>query len=392
MPSGNGVRRPGRASVAATTARFVAARLASRLRRRSAPVSPTAFRAAIEATLERVGDAVAGCDWRTVGPTADGWVDSQVTLTAGEAVTLLATGRLTLSRLLDVAFGPTVGLWYRVGDGPIAKVVGDSDTFRCERGGTLWLSTKPPGEFLDRTGAFDPAEGRSGIGGGFTVAIVRWSDAETGLTAAAAADARWFGPARRRLAAPVDPPAGWHYLWRLGPGEIYREQATADGPALCCHSAGDVGILQFPVDEPLTDETVLSWSWCVERLPSRLPEHTQPTHDYLSIAVEFDNGLDLTYMWSAALPVDTVFRCPLPWWKERETHWVVRTGHDELGRWVDDRRTVRDDYARAIGGPLPERIVAVWLIANTVFGREVGECRYRRIALEQGAQRVAIGA
>jgi hypothetical protein len=38
------------------------------------------------------------------------------------------------------------------------------------------------------------------------------------------------------------------------------------------------------------------------------------THDYLSGAVELDNGQDLTYLWSSSLPIGTAFRCPIVWW------------------------------------------------------------------------------
>ena len=34
----------------------------------------------------------------------------------------------------------------------------------------------------------------------------------------------------------------------------------------------------------------LSWRWIVEELPSRLPEDQLTSHDYLSIAAEFDDG------------------------------------------------------------------------------------------------------
>jgi len=144
------------------------------------------------------------------------------------------------------------------------------------------------------------------------------------------------------------------------------------------------------VRRPLTRESRLRWSWCVDRLPSRLPEHIQPTHDYLSIAVEFDDGRDLTYLWSAALPVDTIFQCPLPWWDRRETHWVVRSGAHELGRWIDEGRDLLADCEQALGGAPPREVVAVWLIAVSAFQRGAGRCRYRGIALEDGSGRVRV--
>jgi hypothetical protein len=125
-------------------------------------------------------------------------------------------------------------------------------------------------------------------------------------------------------------------------------------------------------------------------LPSRLPEHIQPTHDYLSIAVEFDDGRDLTYLWSAALPKDTIFQCPLPWWDQRETHWVVRSGPQDLGRWQDERRTLLADCEQALGGTAPREVVGVWLIGVSVFQGGEGRCRYRAIALEDGDGRALV--
>ena len=45
---------------------------------------------------------------------------------------------------------------------------------------------------------------------------------------------------------------------------------------------------------------------------------------------------------------------------------MVRSGARGLGEWQSERRRVQADYRTAIGEP-PQRIVAVWLIANSVF-------------------------
>jgi len=52
----------------------------------------------------------------------------------------------------------------------------------------------------------------------------------------------------------------------------------------------------------LTPTLRLRWSWRLDKLPSRLPEDTALTHDYISVALEFDDGRDLTWHWSAGLP------------------------------------------------------------------------------------------
>ena len=150
-------------------------------------------------------------------------------------------------------------------------------------------------------------------------------------------------------------------------------------------------ILQYPVDVALDRSTRLAWAWKAEELPSKLREDSLPTHDYLSIAVEFDNGRDLTYMWSAALPEGKVFQCPLPWWDKRATHQVVRSDLAKLGVWLEEKQPVLDDYERAIGGELPKRAVAVWLIAASAFQKRKGICSYAKISLKSDKGEVFIG-
>jgi hypothetical protein len=184
-----------------------------------------------------------------------------------------------------------------------------------------------------------------------------------------------------RFDDPVPTPEHWEYLLTLGPGEIYRPALTREGrPAICCHTHGDVGILRRETRLPLVPGTRLGWSWRVDELPIDLAEDTLPSHDYLSIAVEVDDGQDITYYWSAALPVGTVYRCPLPAWKDRETHVVVRSGRAGLGQWLAEERDLHADYARIIGGPARD-VVRVWLIANSLFQRGHGRCEYASIRL-----------
>ncbi len=119
-------------------------------------------------------------------------------------------------------------------------------------------------------------------------------------------------------------------------------------------------------------------------------EDTIPSHDYLSIALAFDNGQDLTWYWSVSLPPGMSYRCPLPTWQHRETHWVVRSGLDGLGQWFSEDRPVHADYAAAIGMP-PARITQVWLIANSLFQRRLGQCEYADIVISGPDGEVAVG-
>jgi Protein of unknown function (DUF3047) len=112
------------------------------------------------------------------------------------------------------------------------------------------------------------------------------------------------------LQSPRKLPAGWHNFFMLGGGPVIFND-IGNG-AISCGPLKNAGILQRPVAVELQPQTKLSWRWIVEELPSRLPEDQLTSHDYLSIAAEFDDGQDLTYFWSSSLPVGKAFRCPIP--------------------------------------------------------------------------------
>jgi hypothetical protein len=191
----------------------------------------------------------------------------------------------------------------------------------------------------------------------------------------------------------ASPPEGWAYFPALavfGPAEIYHRRLAAPGdpgPTVQMHvnTVKNVGILTRDVTVPLTAETRLSWRWKVDRLPSKLPESTVPQHDYLSIAVKFENSKDLTYMWSAALPEGTHFMCPLPDWHNVEWHAVVRSGESDLGKWLAEERNVLADYNKVIGGKAPGKIVQVWLISNSIIQQGEGRATYGDIILTNAA-------
>lgn len=323
----------------------------------------------------------------------DGWLPAGLDVSPGDEVTVLAAGGYWASKPLDLGFGARIGLWLRAGEaGAIVKTPADASTIAMEVGGPLHIVAKPPGEWADEKGSFDPAFPRIGVTGEIGACVIVWkAGALAGLEAMARAG-DYGGLVARALARarnPVSPPAGWRYLWRLGEGEIFREAKTANAHSICCHTAGDVGILQFPADFPLTENTRLRWRWKADKLPCDLPEDIQPTHDYLSIAVEFDDGQDLTYMWSSSLAEGTIFRCPLPYWDRVETHWVLRSNPSQLGHWLSEEQPLKADYAKAIGAP-PKRIVKVWLIAVSIFQRNEGLCEYADIELVDGERSLKI--
>ncbi len=323
------------------------------------------------------------------------WVDTGLSLLAGDRVTIIRDGRISLG---DSALWLPSGfnVWARVGGhGPLERGTRPSHTFVAARDGNLELGNGQPAEWSDRDGAIaDDPSVYSLMAGGSTVLAIRWSpqaDPAEGLRSLAkkvpANVASYFNDEVDRLEGHHGAaPAGWEHLWFVGPSEVFFQ---AD-ETITCTSQGDAAIICHDAEIPLTPETTLSWDWKVDALPSTQPENAFETHDYMSVAVEFDDGQDLTYHWSAALEPEATYRCPLPHWSERETHLVVRSGQQDLGQWLSESRHVLADHQAAIGGQAPARIIKVWLIALTCMQRLEGRCVYRDITLQEGRSALRI--
>ena len=246
------------------------------------------------------------------------WIDSGMPVKRGDQVTVVLCGRVFLDESADLWLDPSLQVWSRVGGrGPIERGTRTSNTFTCHNSGAVEVGNVNPAEWADTDGniAIDPAM-YTFMTGGTTVALIRWADGVDPLSALTTLSHRGDfeglldAEVQRLETAPGAPPPGWQPLWYLGPSEVFAR----DEGVISCSTSNDFAIICHDMDSALTPGTTLSWDWNVDVLPSAVAEDTFPTHDYLSIAVEFDDGLDLTYQWSATIEPETFYRCPLPHW------------------------------------------------------------------------------
>lgn len=380
----------------------VAGRLASRTikRRWTSGVTPApdieAFRTQMSALTDGASSGVIrDVHWVELPASTPPWVNTGLQLQKGDSLTWFCEGRAYANRFLDIYVAPSLQVWGKIADsGDVFRGTRNSHTLVADHSGELLLGNYFPNDWADAQGARKQEDSvYRQMSGTTLVCIFRWA-----LPPAAGLEKlRETGDPDGRISAELDrlehavsPPPDWHYLWHLGPAEIFREATGDDGTAcIHCTTQGDVGILQKAVNLELTPGTVLNWRWCVEQLPSSIREDSVPTHDYLSIAVEFDNGRDITYHWSAELAPETGYDCPLPNWRGKEFHVVVRSGSEGLGRWLEEERNLYADYQHYMGDP-PARIVRVWFIANSVFQRGQGECRYANVSLRNESDTVDV--
>lgn len=340
--------------------------------------------------------AIAQCWLVKLAANRPPWTPSGIELSAGDQISVFSAGRASIVGMPNVWVGSHFSLWMRIGlGGEIFRAPGHSYTFTAGARGQLYLSNLFPGDWADRHGglATDP-RAYERVTGTLAVLVVRWRVGPlAGLDRLARNDSAGAAIVRaeaERLKNPVTTPVGWHYLWSIGDSGIFESGRSAAGdPIIRCRVRDDAAILQRPVDLKFDRSAKLRWSWKIDALPSTRREDAVSSHDYLSIAVEFDNGQDLTYLWSAAMAPESSFRCPISRWNGRETHLVVRSGMERLGEWVSEERQVWDDYKRAIGTP-PAAIVAVWLISVSIFGHTTAYCEYAALELTTDGHTISL--
>ncbi|HET8822321.1 MAG TPA: DUF3047 domain-containing protein [Thermoleophilaceae bacterium] len=318
------------------------------------------------------------------------WTKTGVEVAAGEQVTWLAWGFVYVVKPLGIGVLPRNALAGRVGGGAVQDSARDTYTFTADRGGDVELASLFPGELqADGSIATDRIPYRV-MSGSLGAVVARWApgtNPRAALEAVAGRDASGLCSAEAaRISDPPKPPPGWYHHPLLRPAEVYAPSARG----VSAHVRQAVGIVVRQAEAPLASTLRLRWSWRLDALPSELREDTPLTHDYLSVALEFDDGQDLSWHWSCALPQGFAYRCPFDHWRRRETHVVARSGTADLGRWVDEQRSVLDDHQAAIGGPAPARVVRAWLISVSFLQGREGRGEFGRIELVDGNETVRV--
>ena len=319
------------------------------------------------------------------------WQATGIRVKAGQAYSLFADGRVQWSQRDPTLYGgPRQHLCARIAPGGrVVNPTCDTGTFVADVDGELELGIYM-GVWKNALGDLATSESLyRRLAGGIDVLAVGWcGDAANALAALDDSGLQLPLISREiaRLRAPRTPPADWNYLLETGSASIFTDAVGPSGErVIALDSRDDQGIVCSPVSCELKPSTRLSWRWRVTECPSDVAEDRPQTHDYISIATEFDNGRDLTWIWSSQLRPETHFDCPIHAWTARETHWVVRSGNGRLGQWCTEERDVYADVMAAMGPP-PARIVRVWLIAVSSFQHGTARAEFANIVLSDGLQ------
>lgn len=200
-------------------------------------------------------------------------------------------------------------------------------------------------------------------------------------------------------------PTGWHLLAFRGVARqtryaVVREQ---DGWVVRAQSdAAAAGVYRYLDLDPRV-YTIITWRWKIARLleradPTRKAGDDYPARVYVAFRYEperegvwertkfefyralygdYPPGAVISYVWESRLPPETAYPSP---YTARARTLVVRSGPAEVGRWVEERRDVYEDYRRLFGSE-PSRLAGVAVMTDTDDSGERAEAWYDAIIL-----------
>jgi len=311
------------------------------------------------------------------------WHSTRIKIEANQQYTLLADGRVNWSRKNSSLYaGPGFHLWTKVPGGEIDNVTRNTGTFVADVSGTievgiyfgLWSNLK--GDLKSSLNLYNNLMGK------LNITIISWKgDPMEGLRKLNALNkSAYFEAAFKQLEQPTPPPAGWQYLKDAGVSDIYSHTTDPGRARIILNSVDDQGIIRKEVQFPITQSSYLNWDWKLLEHPSCVREDKVKSHDYVSVAAEFENGRDLTWIWSSELDEGHYFDCPVPWWRERETHFVVRKGGTNRN-WLHESRNLFKDVKMSMGFE-PQMVTAIWLIGVSTFQHAQARAEFSKIFLK----------
>jgi len=123
---------------------------------------------------------------------------------------------------------------------------------------------------------------------------------------------------------------------------------------------------ETPID--LTQTPYLNWSWKVAGVLSNIDEQTKAGDDFaarvylvVSGGALFWKTRSLVYVWASNQPENSAWENPFT---GNARHIAVRSGDTQAGRWLSEKRNVREDFKRLFGEDLTQ-IDAVAIMTDT---------------------------
>lgn len=185
----------------------------------------------------------------------------------------------------------------------------------------------------------------------------------------------------------IPPPWSIGRLDQRVPPTNYRLREWDGVPAVEAHARRSMALLKRPLEIDLERTPVLCWRWRIDA-PVVSADMTQKAGDdyaarvYLTFDVapdQFDFATQaklklarsiyghqvpdaaVNYVWDNRQPIGTIRDNA---YTDRARMFVLRSGASQAGRWINERRNVREDFRRAFG-PLSARLGGLAIATDT---------------------------
>ena len=187
-----------------------------------------------------------------------------------------------------------------------------------------------------------------------------------------------------------DFPADWKTREKAGK-VVYSVQTDGSGAFLHAESQSNAHTIGLKASVSLEEHPYLQFSWRAIDLPAGGNEEAKKTNDgALGVYVVFEGWAmpprSIKYVWSTTLPEGTVTTSP---YSKRAKIVVLRSGEENLGRWIDEEVNVLEDYRRLYGeGDIPRvKAIGVLTDSDNTGTQSIGDYRFFRFA--EGREKVA---
>jgi len=147
-------------------------------------------------------------------------------------------------------------------------------------------------------------------------------------------------------------PAGWELKEKNGKAD-FAVVKDGDIAAGRFRSANTSYSLQKEVKVDLKQYPLLTWKWKVTKLPAGGDFRKSKTDDQAAqLFVAFSKTKAIVYIWDTTAPVGLMEdTSPVPFMTVMVV--VLRSGTNEIGKWVVETRNVYDDYKKLYGSEPP---------------------------------------
>ena len=182
-------------------------------------------------------------------------------------------------------------------------------------------------------------------------------------------------------------PEGWKAQSWGSPKYDFRIETVNGRKVIHLKSDGDSSAINKEVKVDVRTWPILEWSWQVIKLPVGGDARKSATDDEAAqIYVVFPRfptavrSRIIAYIWDSTAPVGSVFKSEKT---GTVTYVVVRSGPSELGKWLNERRNVLEDFKRIYGDDPSEDVGVISVLIDSNDTRSsaeafVGEILFRK--------------